>query len=115
MSTRQTNQSAKSAKRTPKGMYRISPDRIESYLKLFRAQEGLCFYCRQPMIMPWPGLYRLPVPDKQITREHLIVRKKRPKGARSPIVGACKACNHDRGGRPSWAAYLCSKQDWGPK
>lgn len=67
--------------------------------RLYHEQGGLCFYCKQPMIL-MPGPFGKRAPGKMATLEHLQPISKG--GRRSPslnCVAACVSCNQKRGTR----------------
>jgi len=65
----------------------------------FEAQNGLCYYCKQPTVMPPKLKKREPFiqPDNLATKEHLY-----PVGhilrdlGHQRIVMACRKCNQER-------------------
>ena len=90
----------------------------------FEHQEGLCFYCRQPMALPDPmHAHGAPLPPDRVTKEHLITRAEArrkldgPRSLHRPTVAACHACNQQRGGSMRWQTFLAQKiaQQWRPK
>lgn len=90
----------------------------------YEQQEGLCFYCRQPMALPDPTRYENPLPPNRVTVEHLVTmteaRRSSPdhrRHAYRPMVAACHACNKERGSKTSWQDFLTRKivRLWKPK
>lgn len=68
-----------------------------------RAQQGLCFYCRQPMWEDSPDLftnrYGLEGPRVrwlQATAEHLLARSEGGADHAGNVVAACSYCNSHR-------------------
>ena len=69
----------------------------------FLKQNGLCFYCKQPMWDKNPSelssKYELPLSKLKIlkcTGEHLIAFKDGGRSTKSNIVAACLYCNQQR-------------------
>lgn len=106
----------------------------------YEHQEGLCFYCRQPMALPDPTHnHAAPLPPDRVTVEHLITIPERRRmrraireqfadvphldrpytfrNSRENIVAACNACNNERGGSIPWQEFLARKliQRWRPQ
>lgn len=86
------------------------------YLRLYLDQEGLCFYCRQPMELPHSGNINSPLPPNRITKEHLFAATD-DRRSRKFIVAACHACNQERGSDYHWRDFMIAKieQYWKPK
>lgn len=106
----------------------------------YHFQEGLCFYCRQPMALPHPDQSGTTLPPDRVTLEHLIPRKRyrgikqrirncrvyrmMPKGERPQphrnhvyhTVAACNHCNRERSDT-NWQTFLLRKIEdlWAPK
>ncbi|SEM25869.1 HNH endonuclease [Variovorax sp. YR750] len=51
--------------------------------RAFAAQDGLCYYCLQPM-------------GRHVTAEHLVARADGGRNTRSNIVAACRRCSASR-------------------
>ena len=69
----------------------------------FARQNGLCFYCGQPMWLDdcaafarEYGLTLRQARRRQCTAEHLIARKDGGRESASNIVAACRGCNQTR-------------------
>ena len=103
----------KAHKPRPQNPPRARPQR---YMKLFREQEGLCFYCRQPMRLPDPTNLRDPLPPDRVTIEHLFAATD-DRRARKFIVAACHACNQERGSNYHWRDFMLAKIEryWMPR
>lgn len=91
--------------------------RLRRYTRLFLEQEGLCFYCRQPMELPHPGNSGPPLPPNRITSEHLFPGDKTKRQRRQCVVAACHACNQERGSSYHWRDFLIRKIEhyWAPR
>lgn len=70
-------------------------------VRLFQEQEGLCYWCDEPMVMP-ERYASGPQPDNYCTVDHL--RHRSNPGRREPNrrgeqrrVAACALCNRTRG------------------
>lgn len=68
--------------------------------RLFRAQRGLCYWCKQPMVLNPRKIRHQPDPPNMCTLEHLHDRFSplRGVGEKKNVV-ACKKCNNERGAR----------------
>ena len=73
----------------------------------FHRQQGLCFYCGQPMWLTDPdthartyGLSLRQVMHLRATAEHLLARCDGGTNAPQNIVAACRCCNRRRHARP---------------
>ena len=99
-----------------KNIERVPRPRPQRYMRLFLEQEGLCFYCRQPMQLPDNGNITPPLPDDRITFEHLFCANDE-RHTRSFIVAACHKCNQERGSTHHWRDFLISKIEshWSPE
>ena len=66
--------------------------------KLFKAQDGLCFYCKTPMLATYdkPGI----PPDDYATFEHLKHHSEGGSWRGENIVLACWSCNRKRSNGP---------------
>ncbi len=95
------------------GSPRPRPNR---YMRLYLEQEGLCFYCRQPMQLPDNSNLRSPLPPNRVTIEHLFAATDDPR-TRKYIVAACHACNHERGSDSHWRDFMMAKivLHWAPR
>jgi len=84
------------------------------YIRLFKEQNGQCFYCQQLMLLPDPEHGRNPLPPNRITREHLIPRTHGGTDDPDNVVGACSSCNQERGSETPWIEFLALKlqQAW---
>jgi len=77
---------------------------IRSYRALsFKNQNGLCFYCNQPMwtknLKEFCQLYRVTEDSAQLlkcTAEHIVARQDGGTNQRTNIVAACLFCNRTR-------------------
>jgi hypothetical protein len=89
--------------------------RPQRYMRLFLEQEGLCFYCRQPMQLPDPDNMRSPLPPDRVTVEHLFAATD-DRRARKYVVAACHACNQERGSDSHWRDFMIAKitRYWAP-
>ncbi|WP_414463376.1 HNH endonuclease [Hyphomicrobium sp. DY-1] len=74
--------------------------------QLFQEQEGLCFYCREPM-MPKPFLR--PIAPRALTLEHLTPLSEGGSRRFPNEVAACNHCNNQRG-TTSWLLFYCLKE-----
>lgn len=63
--------------------------------KLFRQQNGRCYYCQCEMVLD-NGYMSRPFP-KQATREHKIPKSMGGSDDDENVVAACSACNHKKG------------------
>lgn len=72
-------------------------------MRMYREQEGRCFYCDKHMKIPPSGVQRVQ-PDDIATREHLQPRCEGGSNARSNLALACKGCNGRRDRRP-WQEF----------
>lgn len=72
---------------------------------LFAEQDGLCFYCDEPMRPP-PFAPRTP---RDVTLEHLVPLSEGGCRAFPNEVAACNECNHRRGTMP-WLLFYCLKE-----
>lgn len=90
--------------------------RPHRYLRLYLEQEGLCFYCRQPMEMPHEGNLVSPLPANRVTREHLFAGSDDPR-LKKFVVAACHACNQERGSDYHWRDFMIAKIEklWAPR
>jgi 5-methylcytosine-specific restriction endonuclease McrA len=86
----------------------------QTYLRLYLLQDGHCFYCQQPMLLPSPPHHKCPLPPQRITLEHLVPRAHGGTHHPDNIVGACCRCNHERGSDIPWTDFLALKlqQAW---
>jgi hypothetical protein len=81
----------------------------------YEHQDGLCFYCCQPMAMHDPARYEDKLPPDRVTVEHLvnmIEARRNPHHRRHdyhPAAAACHVCNKKRGGKTSWQGFLTGK------
>lgn len=82
--------------------------RPQRYMKLYLEQEGLCFYCRQPMELPHEGNITPPLPAERITIEHLYPASDM-RHRKDFVVAACHACNQERGSAFHWRDFLIQK------
>jgi hypothetical protein len=73
---------------------------------LVREQDGLCFYCHEPMTTPLTGLPPLP---RDATLDHLIPRSEGGRHRFPNEVAACHRCNGERGTMP-WLLFYCLKE-----
>lgn len=70
--------------------------------RLFLYQDGLCYWCRELMVMVdwqfYTQMKREPPPNA-CTLEHLDSKlcDARGNNGRYRVVGACRRCNHERG------------------
>ncbi|MCB1506635.1 MAG: hypothetical protein KDJ47_16805 [Hyphomicrobiaceae bacterium] len=86
------------------------------YLRLYLEQEGLCFYCRQPMELPNDGNFAGRLPGNRITKEHLFAATS-DRRYRKYVVAACHSCNQERGSDYHWREFMIRKieQYWTPR
>jgi len=63
--------------------------------ELFAAQDGLCHWCKQPMLLVLPDGRTKPTRD-YATFEHLIPHSAGGKWSQKNIVLACWECNETR-------------------
>lgn len=91
--------------------------RLRRYIRMFEEQEGLCFYCRQPMELPHAGNSTSPLPPNRITSEHLFPGNHRQRRQSKYVVAACHACNQERGSHYHWRDFMIRKieQYWAPR
>ncbi len=89
--------------------------RPQRYMRLYLEQEGLCFYCRQPMDLPNPDNVRAPLPPNRVTLEHLFAASS-DRRTRKFVVAACHACNQERGSNYHWRDFMIRKIEhyWRP-
>ncbi len=71
---------------------------------LFHEQNGLCFYCTEPMLATPP--HPRPRPPHEVTLEHLIPLSEGGRRGFHNEVAACNECNHRRGTAP-WLLFYC--------
>ncbi len=71
--------------------------------KAFKVQQGLCYYCHQPMWSTEPksfakrfGLSLSQAQQMQCTGEHLVAHTQGGSALQENIVAACKYCNKHR-------------------
>lgn len=72
-------------------------------IQLFEEQEGLCWWCKVPMLLLPPMDKRKNMPKETCTLDHLFdryhpERRRRPRPGERRYVAACLECNHRRGG-----------------
>lgn len=72
---------------------------------LFGQQNGLCFYCQEPMSLSYAR--RDNIWGNSLTVEHLT---RRADGGGGHLVAACRTCNSRRGDRDP-AAYRALRSD----
>ena len=75
---------------------------------LFEEQDGLCFYCTEPMRIPPPSPKRQHAP-RDLTLEHLTPFSEGGRRGFQNEVAACNACNSARGVMP-WLLFYCLKE-----
>ncbi|WP_414462379.1 HNH endonuclease [Hyphomicrobium sp. DY-1] len=74
--------------------------------ELFQEQDGLCFYCTEPMLqLP----FRLPRSPLDATLEHLTPFSEGGRRGFPNEVAACHGCNTQRG-TTSWLLFFCLKE-----
>lgn len=73
--------------------------------RLYAYQDGLCFYCRQPMTLHH-GRHHHAL--KRVTVDHLVPLSKGGRYGYVNEVAACYSCNHERGDR-DWKAFFIEK------
>jgi hypothetical protein len=71
-------------------------------LRRFYEQDGLCYYCREPMVLSFHDLHNQGHKDNLATIEHLDDRYSEERGTHGHgdkirRVLACSKCNHTRG------------------
>jgi len=81
---------------------------------MFNRQDGLCHYCKRPMILleiDWQGTRP---PDNLCTTEHLDDKYdvRRGKGVNGQFrrVAACRACNQERSNRRDMAKNVIKRE-----
>jgi len=75
---------------------------------LFGQQDGLCFYCREPMTLSFS--YRETLWDNAATLEHLHRQADGGGHVRGNAVLSCRRCNGRRGDR-DWQDYRMDRLD----
>lgn len=90
--------------------------RPQRYMQLYLEQEGLCFYCRQPMQLPDAGNMSPPLPDDRVTFEHLFPSMDE-RHTKAFMVAACHKCNQERGSSHHWRDFMIAKiaTHWRPR
>jgi len=73
--------------------------------RLYISQDGLCFYCQQPMTLHH-GRYRHAL--KRVTVDHLVPLSMGGRYGYANEVAACYSCNHERGNR-DWKVFFIEK------
>lgn len=63
--------------------------------RLFKLQDGKCFYCKCEVIPPFPG--QVDKNDDTATRDHVIAKSKLNKELPFNVIMACNSCNSLRG------------------
>lgn len=84
----------------PRHYYPANEPRLQ---RLYRVQNGRCFYCAQPLVIV-DGAGRRRLPPNAITQDHLLPKSKGGTRAAYNIVGACNQCNQARGAM-DWVEY----------
>jgi 5-methylcytosine-specific restriction endonuclease McrA len=69
---------------------------------LFHEQDGLCFYCTEPMQL----IRHRPRRSREVTLEHLIPFAEGGRRGFPNEVAACNECNNRRGTTP-WLLFFC--------
>jgi 5-methylcytosine-specific restriction endonuclease McrA len=78
---------------------RTGPQKRQRLLQLWDQQKGLCFYCKQPMILIFRGrsisMKHEPARPNEGTIEHRVSRleQKRREEEGNVLVAACRQCN----------------------
>lgn len=95
---------------------RPAKPRPERYLQLYLEQDGLCFYCRQPMALPSADNLTPPLPANRVTFEHLFCSMDE-RHTKAFTVAACHKCNQERGSAYHWRDFLMAKiaRHWAPR
>lgn len=81
-------------------MSRRSAEKARKRRRIFREQSGLCYWCRQPMVIVEKQDQRTDWPNDMATFEHLDPKGDPNRGRiyhQRRIVLACYKCNHERG------------------
>lgn len=74
------------------------PRKKRQRAKLYEQQQGLCYWCRQPMVVPVHGRHKPRLPN-EVTVDHLDSRLSPERGLHAGSlrhVLACHACNGRR-------------------